>query len=94
MKNSFFTGLTRLGVFAIAITGAFMTTAMGRADSFAIVNGHLQTGNPFDPCDETSVMCNTETTSEVCRVSNGGAQLYQLNSAPTSCNTTLWKIQP
>ena len=91
MKNNFLTGLTRLGVFAIGITGAFMTTAMGVADSQAFVNGHIQTGNPLSPCALTSEMCDTNVTSDLCR--SGVTQVYQL-TAPNTCTNLLWKIEP
>ena len=91
MKNNLVKGLTRFGVFAIAITGAFMTTSMGRADVAPFVAGHIQTGNPFNPCQQSSVMCDVQVTSDLCR--SGSTQLYQL-TAPNACATTLWKIQP
>ncbi|PZR19103.1 MAG: hypothetical protein DI539_15130 [Flavobacterium psychrophilum] len=91
MKNNFLSGLTRLGVFAIAITGAFMTTSMGTADAPPFVPGHIQTGNPLNPCNQSSVTCDVEETAEVCR--SGSTQLYRL-TATNTCATTLYKIQP
>ena len=91
MKNRILKGLAPFGMFALAVAGTFMTTSMASAEALTLVNGYKQTGIPANPCEQTTVQCDTEVHDDFCRM--GSTRLYRL-TAPNSCVTPLWRIEP
>lgn len=82
-------------VMAVAVGGAFTTHAMNeKAESNAIVTGHIKTGDMLEPCKE-SIECTTVDTGINCTVEYEGdqVQLYELES-PGVCNNPLFRPLP
>jgi hypothetical protein len=75
-----------LSAIAFAVFGAFAFSSVPEKGKLIDVYGH----NPLEDCDVTTVQCSTAQSSNVCRVSSGGQQLFDMSS-PTQCNVELFR---
>jgi len=75
-----------ISAIAFAVFAAFAFSAVPEKGKLIDVYGH----NPLEDCDVTTVQCSTIQNPNVCRVSSGGQQLFNMSS-PTECNVELYR---
>lgn len=97
MKEFFKKASLPIGVFALAITGAFATNAIKSAQT--IVPGYQKMDSEGFVCSDPEVQCTTSLRSEVCTWKDANNTVHQLYGEQTNpvtnetvCTISLYKI--
>jgi hypothetical protein len=93
MKNSFLKSVAMpLATVVLGLAGAFVTTSMGSAESFAQVRGHYFL-NAQQPCVQ-SVMCQDTDNGFICTSPTNVTLYGKISATSADCQLPLWKINP
>ncbi|WJS93379.1 DUF6520 family protein [Flavobacterium johnsoniae] len=80
-------------VFALAIAGAFTTSAMERSSRAAINVDAYKRLNPAGLCDEEKFTCSTNNLNDICRVdyTNPSSQQLWAKNSNGSCAVQVYR---